>query len=162
MVDLDYIGFDLHKKTVVYCAKAADGTVRDQGSIPATRGELRRWAERRPRPWRGAMEATLFTGWMYDTLTPYPERLEAAHPPRETGNTTPATDGSGGKAPSIPRATRRDPSAASCRVSPRGLRDGERSPEALMNCFEAGRTNPNSIFGDGFPPRSPRPQMDVW
>ena len=26
------------------------------------------------------MEARLFTGWMYDTLTPYPERLEAAHP----------------------------------------------------------------------------------
>lgn len=80
MVDLDYIGFDLHKKTVVYCAKAADGTVRDQGSIPATRSELRGWATQRPRPWQGAMEATLFTGWVYDTLTPYPERLEAAHP----------------------------------------------------------------------------------
>ena len=56
MVDLDYIGFDLHKKTVVYCAKAADGTVRDQGSIPATRSELRGWPHsgrgRGGAPWR--------------------------------------------------------------------------------------------------------------
>src|ERR1035441_10108706 len=31
-------------------------------------------------PWRGAMEATLFSGWIYDTLKPYGEQLEMAHP----------------------------------------------------------------------------------
>ncbi len=29
---------------------------------------LRHWAAARPQPWRGAMEATLFSGWIYDTL----------------------------------------------------------------------------------------------
>jgi hypothetical protein len=33
-----------------------------------------------PRTWRGAMEATLFSGWIYDTLQPYGEQLEMAHP----------------------------------------------------------------------------------
>ncbi len=80
MLDIDYIGFDLHKKTVVYCAKSADGTIRDQGSITATRTDLRHWAEQRPRRWSGAMEATLFTGWVYDTLKPYAVQLEVAHP----------------------------------------------------------------------------------
>ena len=27
-----------------------------------------------------AMEATLFSGWIYDTLKPYGEQLEMAHP----------------------------------------------------------------------------------
>ena len=41
---------------------------------------LRQWAAARPQPWRGAMEATLFSGWIYDTLKPYGEQLEMAHP----------------------------------------------------------------------------------
>ena len=66
--------------TVVYCAKAADGTVGEESSITAERCALRQWAEQRTRPWVGAMEATLFTGWVYDTLTPYAVELEVAHP----------------------------------------------------------------------------------
>lgn len=30
--------------------------------------------------WYGAMEATLFSGWIYDTLKPYTAQLEMAHP----------------------------------------------------------------------------------
>ncbi len=80
MVDIDYIGFDLHKERIVYCAKAVDGTVREEASVVAERGRLQRWAAGRPRPWVGAMEATLFTGWVYDTLKPYALELEVAHP----------------------------------------------------------------------------------
>lgn len=74
------IGFDIHKNVVVYEAKMMDGTVVDRGSILARRAELRGWAESRTAPWVGAMEATLFTGWIYDFLKPYAKELKVAHP----------------------------------------------------------------------------------
>ena len=80
MNDLHYIGFDVHKKTISYCVKTADGEIVEEGITLAERGALRRWAAARPEPWRGAMEATLFSGWIYDTLKPYGEQLEMAHP----------------------------------------------------------------------------------
>lgn len=75
-----YVGFDVHKKSVVYCGKAADGEVLEQGEIAATRPALEQWAESRPWPWSGGMEATMFTGWIYDTLRPYAAELHVAHP----------------------------------------------------------------------------------
>jgi len=75
-----YVGLDVHKKLVVYCGKAADGTVVEEGRIGATRRELKEWAERRPWPWTGGMEATMFTGWIYDVLKPYAAELKVAHP----------------------------------------------------------------------------------
>ena len=38
------------------------------------------WARQRTEPWHGAMEATLFSGWIYDTLGPYAAELNMAHP----------------------------------------------------------------------------------
>lgn len=75
-----YIGFDVHKKTVSYCVKVADGTIVEEGKLAAKRATLRAWAEKRPEPWQGAMEATLFSGWIYDTLQPFAARLEMGHP----------------------------------------------------------------------------------
>jgi transposase len=75
-----YIGFDVHKKHVNFCAKAADGEIVEEGKLVAQRSVLRQWAAMRQEPWRGAMEATLFSGWIYDTLKPYGERLEMGHP----------------------------------------------------------------------------------
>src|SRR5208283_5038823 len=77
---LHYIGFDVHKKNISFCVKTAAGEIVEEGSTPAQRGALREWAAARPLPWRGAMEATLFSGWIYDTLKPYGEQLEMAHP----------------------------------------------------------------------------------
>src|ERR1700682_4160010 len=74
------IGFDVHKKTISFCVKTAAGEIVEEGSVPAQRAGLRQWASARPQPWRGAMEATLFSGWIYDTLKPYGEQLEMAHP----------------------------------------------------------------------------------
>jgi transposase len=33
-----------------------------------------------PQPWSTAMEATMFTGWIYDHLEPHAAALKAAHP----------------------------------------------------------------------------------
>jgi transposase len=77
---LHYIGFDVHKKTISFCIKTAAGEIVEEGSVSAQRGALRQWAAAREQRWRGAMEATLFSGWIYDTLKPYGEQLEMAHP----------------------------------------------------------------------------------
>jgi len=81
MTTIDYIGFDIHKKTISFCAKAQDGHILDEGTIAARRDDLKAWAKERPRPWVGAMEATLFTGWIYDYLKPLAQKLKVAHPP---------------------------------------------------------------------------------
>jgi transposase len=57
---IHYIGLDVHKKTISYCMKTADGRI------------VR----------CGAMEATLFSAWIYDTLKPYAQRLVMGHPAR--------------------------------------------------------------------------------
>jgi transposase len=80
MNTIDYIGFDVHKKTISLCAKAQDGRILDEGTIAARRAELSAWAKARPRPWAGALEATLFTGWIYDHLKPLAQEVKVAHP----------------------------------------------------------------------------------
>src|ERR1700730_6909582 len=75
-----YIGFDVHKKSVSYCVKCADGQIVEEGRLPATRQALRQWAQQRTEPWHGAMEATLFSGWIYDTLKPFAAELQMGHP----------------------------------------------------------------------------------
>ena len=64
---IHYIGFDVHKKSVSLCVKRADGSVAEETRLRAERQALRSWAAARPTPWRGAMEATLFSGWIYDS-----------------------------------------------------------------------------------------------
>src|SRR5664279_2517670 len=82
MSDTYYIGFDVHKKRVSYCVKTASGEIIQEDELAARREELRAWARTQPRPWRGAMEATLFSAWIYDTLKPYAQQLDMAHPAR--------------------------------------------------------------------------------
>jgi len=75
-----YIGLDIHKKTIAYCIKKVDGTLVRQGTVCAERKALRQWQTELPGPWYGAMEATIFTGWVYDFLKPYAVDLKVAHP----------------------------------------------------------------------------------
>jgi transposase len=72
MNSLHYIGFDVHKKAISFCVKTAAGEIVEEGSVLAQRAVLQQWAATRPQPWRGALEATLFSSWIYDTLKPYP------------------------------------------------------------------------------------------
>ena len=74
-----YVGLDVHKKTISYCVKESDGTVVEEGRLRATRRAVLSWAQSMKVPWAGAMEATMFTGWVYDTLLPYAEDLQVGH-----------------------------------------------------------------------------------
>ena len=80
MNELHYIGFDVHKKTISYCVKTATGEIVEEATIAAQRTQLRAWAAARTVPWRGALEATLFSGWIFDTLEPHSAQLQMAHP----------------------------------------------------------------------------------
>src|SRR6202049_1263549 len=75
-----YIGLDVHKKTISYCVKEVSGEIHSEGTVPATRAELDRWMKMLPQPWTAAMEATIFTGWIYDHLKPHAAALKVAHP----------------------------------------------------------------------------------
>ncbi|HVO79618.1 MAG TPA: IS110 family transposase [Terriglobales bacterium] len=75
-----YIGFDVHKKSISYCVKTADGTIVEEGKLRATHQVLRQWAGKRQEAWHGAMEATLFSGWIYDDLQPFAAKLEMGNP----------------------------------------------------------------------------------
>ena len=80
MEQLYYIGLDVHKKMIAYCVKDVTGAVIDQGAVSANRASLGQWVVSLQHPWVGAMEATLFTGWIYDFLKPYAVELKVAHP----------------------------------------------------------------------------------
>jgi hypothetical protein len=75
-----YIGLDVHKKTISYCIKDASGQVQQEGKVGATRWELDDWMRTLPQPWTVAMEATIFTGWIYDHLLPHAQQVKVAHP----------------------------------------------------------------------------------
>ena len=80
MENMYYIGLDVHKKTISYCVKDGSGRIHAEGKIPATRFDLDRWMKTLPQPWTVAMEATIFTGWIYDHLRPHAAAVKVAHP----------------------------------------------------------------------------------
>jgi transposase len=75
-----YIGFDVHKKSISYCVKTADGKIIEEGKLRSTHQVLREWAQKRTEPWHGAMEATLFSSWIYDVLKPFAAELQMGNP----------------------------------------------------------------------------------
>ena len=80
MQPMYYIGLDVHKRKISYCVKDPSGAIHSQGSIPATRYDLDCWMKNLPQPWSAAMEATMFSGWIYDHLKPHAAALKVAHP----------------------------------------------------------------------------------
>jgi transposase len=80
MESMYYIGLDVHKKTISYCVKDASGRIHAEGKTPATRFHLDQWMKTLPQPWMVAMEATIFTGWIYDHLRPHAAAVKVAHP----------------------------------------------------------------------------------
>ncbi|MFH2061326.1 MAG: IS110 family transposase [Pseudomonadota bacterium] len=59
---------------------SAQHTIYNKGMISATRASLDEWMKTLPQPWTVAMEATLFTGWIYDFLKPHASNIKVAHP----------------------------------------------------------------------------------
>jgi len=75
-----YIGLDVHKKTISYCIKDVSGKIHAEGTIDAVRLAINDWLGTLPQPWTGALEATMFTGWIYDYLKPHGSAVKVAHP----------------------------------------------------------------------------------
>src|SRR5271169_1837814 len=80
VTSMHFIGLDIHKKTISYCVKDVSGTVLSEGTIAASRAQLDDWVKTLPAPWTVAMEATMFTGWIYDHLLPHAAAVKVAHP----------------------------------------------------------------------------------
>src|SRR6202795_2352948 len=80
MENMYYIGLDVHKRKISYCVKDGSGKIYAEGSLPATRRGLDLWMKKLLQPWSAAMEATMFTGWIYDHLKPHAAALKVAHP----------------------------------------------------------------------------------
>src|SRR5947209_13970263 len=74
------IGLDVHKRTISYCVKDAAGHVQQAVKLRGTRCDLDSWMATLPQPRTIAMEATIFTGWIYDHLLPHAEKVKVAHP----------------------------------------------------------------------------------
>lgn len=75
-----YIGLDIHKRTVSFCEKRADGKKIASGTFRTDVASVTQWAMERSTPWIGGMEATIFTGYLYDTLSPFAVELLVGHP----------------------------------------------------------------------------------
>ena len=76
---MHYAELVVHKKAIAYCVKTQGGKILDQGEIRANGTALAAWTDQLKRPWLGAIEATLFTGWIYDFLKPHARELKVAH-----------------------------------------------------------------------------------
>jgi len=75
-----YVGLDVHKKKIAYCVKTKGGKMVSRGVMEANRRSLRTWVQGVERRWVGVLEATLFSGWIYDFLKPYAQELKVANP----------------------------------------------------------------------------------
>ena len=75
-----YIGLDVHKKTISYCVKDVSGRIQQEGKVGSSRRELDGWMKTLPQPWSVGMEATIFSGWIYDHLLPHAAQIKVAHP----------------------------------------------------------------------------------
>jgi transposase len=80
MNSMNYVGLDIHKKSISCCVRRADGTIIQEITITATRQALDEWMQQLPQPWMAGMEATLFTGWIYDYLVSAGSVVKVAHP----------------------------------------------------------------------------------
>ncbi len=77
-----FVALDVHKLILFFCVKKADDEIVSEGKIPARRVDLKNWAAALPKPWRGGMEATLFSSWIYRELEPFADELWMGHPAR--------------------------------------------------------------------------------
>ena len=81
MNSMNYLGLDVHKKTISYCLRQGDGTILREGLIEATREALSALQESMPQPWSAGMEATMFSAWIYDHLRAQGAAVKVAHSP---------------------------------------------------------------------------------
>ena len=72
-----YIGLDVQTKTISYSVKGWPGAAGRQGRID--RRELDCWMRTLPQPCTVAMDATIFSGWIYNHLLLHAIQIKMAH-----------------------------------------------------------------------------------
>jgi transposase len=77
-----FVGLDVHKQVIAYCVIDGSGNVLQEGKVRATRQDLDIWVKTLASPWSGAMEATMFSHWIFQHLSPYAAELKMGHPAR--------------------------------------------------------------------------------
>jgi transposase len=77
-----FVGLDVHKQVIAYCVMDQRGTVVGEGRVRATRAALDAWVGTLPTGWKGAMEATMFSHWIFEHLKPHAAALKMGHPAR--------------------------------------------------------------------------------
>jgi len=77
-----FIGLDIHKNSVTFCELNQLGRTVDHGTLTARKQDLMAFALSRRCGFVAGLEATMFTGWVYDVLTPYAAELYVGHPRR--------------------------------------------------------------------------------
>ena len=75
-----YVGLDVHRKTISFCIKRADGTVVKAGKIAATREAIAEWARGFDAPWCCGLEATICSRWIYEQIKLYAAEVRMANP----------------------------------------------------------------------------------
>jgi transposase len=58
-----------------YCVKDVSDRIQQEGQVGSTRRELDCWMKTLSQPWTVAMEATIFSGWIYDHLLPHATQI---------------------------------------------------------------------------------------
>jgi len=77
---INYVGLDVHKRTISFCVRSPDGRILQEGSVPALREALDELLSEVPAPHLVGLEATLFTAWVYDHFTVKGISVKVAHP----------------------------------------------------------------------------------
>lgn len=76
---MNYLGHDVHKRTISYCVGHPDGSVLQEGCISASREALDTLIAQLPGPCLAGTEATLFAAWVYDCLRSMSIQVKVAH-----------------------------------------------------------------------------------
>jgi len=77
-----FVGLDVHKQTIAFCIKTADGKIVQEGTIKARREELDGWVKRLPTPFVCGLETTMFSHWIYHHLKQRGASVEMGHAAR--------------------------------------------------------------------------------
>lgn len=75
-----YAGLDIHKKSISVVIKDHSGKIMQETKIKSTKNNITDWIQNAPHPLSVVMEATLFTGWIYDLLLDYVQEITVANP----------------------------------------------------------------------------------
>jgi transposase len=75
-----YAGLDVHRKSISFCVKRADGSIVREGKIASTREVIAEWARTFDGPWCCGLEATICSHWIYEELKTYAAQVRMANP----------------------------------------------------------------------------------